>query len=114
MEGSDEQIRPKQCQMCHFGPRCVCFLFLSISLTNHIYIRYYYLYFTLFSNPTPVKTQLLELWSMGRMSGFRVSECQTYGRRGQRHGLNLCVSPLLLELECLCISEGWGKDKGSE
>ena len=31
------------------------------------------------------------------MLGFRVSECRTYGRRGQRHGLNLCVSPLLLE-----------------
>ena len=48
------------------------------------------------------------------MSGFGVSECRTYGHRGQRHGLNLCVSPLLPEPECLCISEGQSNDKGSE
>ena len=51
---------------------------------------------------------------MGRVPGFRVSEYQTYGRRGQRHGLNLCVSPSLLEPECLCISEGRSGVKGSE
>ena len=61
-----------------------------------------------------VKTWLSELWSTGRVLGFGVSECRTYGRRGQRRGLNLCVSPSLPELECLCISEGWGNDKGSE
>ena len=61
-----------------------------------------------------VKTQLSELWGTGRVPGFRVSECRTYGRRGQRCGLNLCVSPSLPELECLCILEGQSNDKGLE
>ena len=49
---------------------------------------------------------------MGRVLGFGVSVCQMYGCRGQRHHLNLCVSPSLPELECLCISEGQNKVKG--
>ena len=65
-------------------------------------------------NNLSVKTRLLELQGMGRVPGFRVSECQMYGCRGQRCGLNLCVSPLLPEPECLCISEGQSKVKGSE
>ena len=61
-----------------------------------------------------VKTQMLQLWGMGRVLGSGVSECRVYKCRGQRHGLNLCVSPSLPELECLCISEGRSKVKGSE
>ena len=38
------------------------------------------------------------------MPGFGGSECRTYGCRGQRRGLNLCVSPSLPEPVCLCIS----------
>ena len=62
----------------------------------------------------PVKTQGSELRSMGRVPGFGVSECRTYGCRGQRCSLNLCVSPSLPELVCLCILEGQSYSKGSE
>ena len=44
---------------------------------------------------------------MSKVTGSTVLECQTYGHRGQRLGLNLCVFPSLLEPECLCISECW-------
>ena len=51
----------------------------------------------LLMSKNPVKTRLLELQSMGRVLGFGGLECWTYGHRGQRRGLNLCVLPLLLE-----------------
>ena len=54
-----------------------------------------------------------ELRGTGRVPGFGVLECRTYGRRGQRRGLNLCVSPSLPEPVCLCISEGRSNGKGS-
>ena len=42
------------------------------------------------------------------MPGFRVSECWTYGHRGQRCGLNLCVSPSLPEPEFVFVFRGVG------